>query len=118
MKKIIHKLLEQPEARNPKEYRVLNRVKVKNYYLSIQGSTSHYCAPREDLPVDYYTRMEIAIINKKGSMLSINRSSLFRKFPRYNELVERADGLNGKATVYGYVPVDLINDLYLFLLNN
>lgn len=59
--------------------------------------------------------MELAIINKKGSMVSINRSKLIRKFSRYSELVERADSLNSKATVYGYVSVDLLNDLYCFL---
>jgi hypothetical protein len=83
--------------------------------LSIQGSKWNYCSPRQTLSVDLYTEMELAIINKKGSMVSINRSSLLRKFKRYNELIDRADSLNSSATVYGYVPVSLLNDLYCFL---
>jgi hypothetical protein len=48
-------------------------------------------------------------------MVSINRSKLFRKFKRYDELLDRADSLNSGATVYGYVSVNLLNDLYCFL---
>ena len=112
---LIKELQKQKNSFNTEGYRILKQIKAGNYFLSIQGSDFHYCRPRLTLPVDVYTHMELAIFNKKGSMVSINRSKLIRKFNRYNELVERADSLNSKATVYGYVSVDLLNDLYCFL---
>ena len=114
---LIRELQKQEKAFSTEDYRMLKAVKAGDYFLSIQGSNTHYCTPRHSLPVDIYSSMELAIINKKGSMVSINRSNLIRKFSRYSELVERADSLNSKATVYGYVPVDLLNDLYCFLNN-
>ena len=112
---LIKELQKQEKAFSTEDYRMLKAVKAGSYFLSIQGSNTHYCTPRQSLPVDIYSSMELAIINKKGSLVSINRSNLIRKFSRYSELVERAYSLNSKATVYGYVPVDLINDLYCFL---
>jgi hypothetical protein len=113
--KLIKELQKQENANSKEEYRNLKAVKAGNYMLSIQGSSGHYCSPRQTLPVDLYSDMELAIINKKGSMVSINRSKLFRKFQRYDELLDRADSLNSSATVYGYVSVNLLNDLYCFL---
>jgi hypothetical protein len=112
---IIKKLQKQEKAFSTEDYRMLKAVKAGKYFLSIQGSNTHYCTPRQTLPVDMYSSMELAIINKTGSMVSINRSKLFRKFIRYTELIECADSLNSKATVYAYVSVDLLNDLYCFL---
>ncbi|WBC28391.1 hypothetical protein RPMD05_11 [Rhodobacteraceae phage LS06-2018-MD05] len=114
----IIKLLEaQIENTNPDRFRYFKSIKAGKYTLSIQGSTGHYCTPRESLKASKYSSMEIAIMNK-NSMVSINLSSVFRKFSRYSELLECADSLGSKAAVYGYVPVDLINDLYLFLTND
>ncbi len=112
---LIKELQKQENANSKEEYRKLKAVKAGKYFLSIQGSNGHYCSPRQTLPVDLYSEMELAIFNKKGSMVSINRSKLLRQFERYNELLDRADSLNSKATVYGYVSVDLLNDLYCFL---
>ena len=111
----IKELQKQNESFNTANYRMLKRIKAGNYFLSIQGSNGHYCRPRLTLPVDVYTHMELAIFNKKGSMVSINRSKVFRNFSGYNELISMADSLNSKATVYGFVSVDLLNDLYCFL---
>ena len=114
---LIKELKKQEKAFSTEDYRMLKAVKAGNYFLSIQGSNTHYCTPRKSLPVDMYSEMELAIFNKKNSMVSINRSMVFRKFSRYSELIERADSLYSKATVYGYVSVDLLNDLYCFLIN-
>ena len=112
---LIKELQKQEKAFSTEDYRMLKPVKAGDYFLSIQGSNTHYCTPKQSLPVDIYSSMELAIINKKGSMVSINRSKLIRKFSRYAELVERAEGLNSKVTFYGFVSVDLLNDLYCFL---
>lgn len=116
--KIIKELEKQDKANSKEEYRMLKAVKAGNYKLSIQGSSGHYCWPRQTLPVNMYTDMELAIFNKKGSMISANRSSKLRQFKRYDELIDRADSLNSYATVYAYVSVDLLNDLYCFLKEN
>ena len=115
-KELIKKLQKQEKANSRDPYRTIKAVKAGNYMLSIQGSIGHYCSPRKTLPIDVYSSMQLAIINKKGSMVSINRSKVFRKFKRYDELLSRADSLNSAGgTVYEYVPINLLNDLYCFL---
>jgi len=87
-----------------------------NYRLSIQGSSAHYCTPKSEGPCHRYTSMELAIFPKgKGGFLHFKKSSVMRTFPRYDELVDRMDGKGG--TVFGYVPVDLIDELYNYLKN-
>lgn len=112
---LINELKKQVNANSEDEYRHLKAVKAGKYMLSVQGSSGHYCSPRQTLPVDMYAEMELAIINESGSMISINRSKIFMGFKRYEELLERADSLNSKAAVYGYVSVGLLNDLYCYL---
>ena len=114
---LIKELEKQDKANSKAEYRMLKAVKAGNYKLSIQGSSGHYCSPRQTLPVNMYADMELAIFNKKGSMINANRSSKIRQFKRYDELIDRADSLNSSATVYGYVSVSLLNNLYCFLNN-
>lgn len=114
----IKELQKQKDANTTSDYRTLKSINCGKYRLSIQGSKGHYCSPRQSVSIEKYVAMEIAIFNKRHSFVSANRSSVIRKFPRYNELIERADCLNSRATVYGYVNVDLINDLFLFLKNN
>lgn len=111
---LIKELQKQETANSNDEYRMLKSVKAGNYKMSIQGSTGHYCTPRTTLPVEDYDRMELALFNRKG-WLHITRSSVLKEFPRYDELLERADGVNSAAPVFGYVPVDLLNDLYVYL---
>lgn len=112
---LIRELQKQENAKSNNEYRNLNAVKAGKYKMSVQGSSGHYCSPRATLPVEDYTLMELALFNKKG-WLHITKSSVLRAFPRYNELLERADGVNSSAPVFGYVPVDLLNDLYMYLI--
>ncbi len=113
---LIKELQKQPNANNcVEEFRRLEQIKAGNYKLSIQGSSGHYCTPRTTVPVHTYSTMELAIMNKAGAMVNINRSQPMQEFKRYKELINRADSLNSSAPVYGYVSVDLLNDLYLFL---
>lgn len=116
--KLIKELIKQENAFSTHRYRMLKAIKAGNYYLSVQGSSSHYCTPRESLPVDLYTEMELAIFDENGSMVGINKDELLKQFERYDELVSHADGLNSIAPIYGYVPVDLLNDLYNFMITN
>ena len=113
---LIKELQKQENANVSSKYRNLKAIRAGNYMLSVQGSEGHYCSPRLTLPVDIYAEMELAIINKRGAMISINKSKLFRKFKRYDELLSRIDCPNTGCAVYGYVSVELLNELYCFLI--
>ena len=95
------------------KYRQMNWVKAGNYNMSVQGSSTHYCTPRESILIDYYLNLELAIFNKKG-WFDATKSSVLKGFGRYSELIERYECM-GKNSVFSYVPTDLINDLYLYL---
>lgn len=113
--KLIEELQKQKNANATNDgFRMMDSIKAGKYTLSIQGSTGHYCMPRKTLRPEQYERMELALFGKKG-WLHINRSKVLKAFPRYSELIDRADSLNSSAPVFGYVPVDLLNDLYLYL---
>lgn len=112
--KVVQELKKQEAANANDDYRMLKAIKAGKYKMSIQGSTRHYCSPRMTLPIEDYDRMELALFNK-NEWLHITRSSVLKSFPRYDELLERAYRVNSAAPVFGYVPVDLINDLYIYL---
>jgi hypothetical protein len=113
----IQELLKQEKANSLEQFRQLQPIKLGKYFLSIQASEYHYCMPKKSLTVDKYTCFEIAIFNKAGAFVSINRSRKFREFKRYSELLERISGVNSSAAIYAYVDAELLNDLYLFLKN-
>jgi len=102
------------------EYQLFKSIDAGKYTLSVQGSTGAYCSPRYELPPHSYSSMEIAIF-KDDKWLNVAKSSVLRSFPRFSELKERADGWFPNkggcagAVVFGYVPVDLIEDLYIYL---
>ncbi|MGM0846934.1 MAG: hypothetical protein ACQEUT_18400 [Bacillota bacterium] len=72
--------------------------------LSIQASFYHYSTPRATLPVGVYTAMEMAII-KDGRFASASEVSSNPEL--FGQLDEYFDG-----SVFGYVPVELIEQLY------
>jgi hypothetical protein len=112
---LINELAKQSAAENSSEFRMFTAVKAGRYSLSVQGSEGHYCSPRKTLPPSLYSDMELAIFSK-GDWFRISRNKKIKAFPRYNELIERADGsVAQKVCVFGYVSVNLLNDLYLYL---
>ena len=117
MKEFVTKL--SARKGSSKDYRIFNCIDVGKYSLSIQASSTHYCTPRELLSPEFYSSKEMAIFKEDG-WIAITKSSIFRAFPRFNELMSRADGHfsngdNSGRVVFGYVPVDLIEDLYQYL---
>jgi hypothetical protein len=72
--------------------------------LSIQASYGHYCTPRQTLDIELYSAMELAIL-KNGKFVSVDQvtdnTSLIEKFDEYYE-----------GMVYGFVPVELLEELY------
>lgn len=70
--------------------------------LSIQCSYAHYCIPRNTLPYNKYRDMEIGIV----------KSNEFVKVEEVLELEENKWENYYDTQVYGYVPVDLIEELY------
>lgn len=87
--------------------RIYNRVPTeKGYDLSIQCSEGHYCTPRKLLGLNSYDTFEVAIL-WQGNFIY---PSELNNFPRKSELDECYEG-----TVFGYVPKDLVEDLYNYL---
>ncbi|MED3792446.1 hypothetical protein P4571_08315 [Niallia alba] len=76
--------------------------------LSIQASYGHYCSPRETFyDLNEYSSMEFALIDSSGKFITV--MDVLPTFNRLEEIEQYED------TVYGYVPVDLINELYIEL---
>lgn len=93
--------------------RHLNRIKAGEYEMSIQASYAHYCEPRETLEdLTQYTEMELALF-KNGKWVQPRGDEKIKAFPRYAELEERYE--EGNVPVAGWVPVDLLQDLYEYL---
>lgn len=111
---LIKELKKQEVYNSLDDYRQFKAIKAGNYLMSVQGSTGHYCTPRQTEKPEIYSSMELALFNKKGGP-HITKSSVLRNFPKYNELIERADGINSKAPVFGYVSIHLLNELYIYL---
>ncbi|PHD96638.1 hypothetical protein [Bacillus toyonensis] len=85
-------------------YRVLKGLVFgEDIVLSIQASYGHYCTPRETIELDDYSEMELGLIQNGGFVTVTN---LLPEFKRLKEIEEY------ESTVYGYVPVDLIEELY------
>lgn len=110
---VVTALLSAPQ-REEYSYRMISAIKCGRYKLSIQGSGGHYCTPREILSPTDYTSMEVVIFGSRDNWVNPRRSKKLKAFPRYDELMDRADGYPS-SMVYGYVDMDLINDLYLYL---
>ena len=92
-------------------FRMLKEVKISDEIgLAIQASYVHYCSPRKTLPLEEYTKMELAIF-KDGEFTKVSNvtgnESIINKLDEYYE-----------GTVYGFVPVDLIEELYQALITN
>lgn len=87
--------------------RIYNKIPTESgYNLSIQCSESHYCIPRKLLGLNSYNAFEVAIFWQGN----FTYPSELNDFPRKIELDECYEG-----TVFGYVPKDLVEDLYNYL---
>ena len=91
-----------------------NRIYVPPYSLSIQASEHHYSSPRETLDKYEYTAMEIAILNNDdGNFVNVAEDTFFNEWDGLEEFLERFDG-----QVEAYVPIDLIQSLYEFIISS
>lgn len=91
-------------------FRVYKKLHFNNdVSISIQASYGHYCSPRKTLDITQYNQLELAIF-KDGQFVSVDQvldNSLL-----VSQLEECYEG-----TVYGYVPVEVIENLYQELSN-
>jgi hypothetical protein len=94
-------------------HRMNKHIKAGEYDMSIQFSEYHYCSPRisEDDP-NFYDSMEIAIF-KDRKWVQPRNDEYIQNFPRFQELIERVE--DGDVAVGGWVPVDVIQELYDYL---
>jgi hypothetical protein len=122
--KIIEMLVEQENSKQSREKmksmgllannRQYKWVEAGEHKLSIQASEYHYCEPRETLEdLSRYTAMEIAIF-KGGEWVQPRNDEKIKQFPRYEELIDRYEE-GGTTSVGGWIPIDLIQDLYEYL---
>jgi hypothetical protein len=88
-------------------FRMFKGIKINdNLWLSIQASYGHYCTPRKTLKnIEEYTNMEFALMNGEREFVSVNE--VLPTFSKLDELDECFEG-----SVYCYVPVELINNLF------
>ena len=93
------------------EHRQMHPIPISsNVCMSIQASFGHYCTPKSYklLPLKTYKTMEIAFIASSGQFVDF--SVIYPTYPRLSELqLHYGDG------IYSYVPVDLIQDVYVFI---
>lgn len=90
-------------------------IKAKNYRLSIQASSFHYSIPKKYLEKEKYRCFELAIFNQNG-WFDISKSSKIKKFSNYKTLMKYSDGEYTGTQVFCYVPVQLVEKLYQFLI--
>ena len=89
--------------------RIYNKIPTEmGYDLSIQCSEHHYCTPRRLNTITTYNTYEVAIFWEN----IFAYPSELKNFPRKKELDECYEG-----SVFGYVPKDLVEDLYNYLNN-
>ena len=111
---LVIELNRQKKAFDLVSYRRLTAVRAGNYEMSVQGSDGHYCSPRSSEFIDNYLSMELALFTDEG-WLNIYKSNVLKQFKRYNELISFIDDIDSECPVFGYVPVELLNDLYIYL---
>lgn len=101
------------EYQNPKYgLRILNNIYTKSgYTLSIQCSRYHYCFPKEFRNIEDYSAYEVSI-SKNGRFIYPEK---LKKFKRKKELDECAEGIGLYSQPYVRVPIDLVEDLYIYL---
>ena len=119
---LLNKLIETEDSKKMSErgllfgsyedmgFRLFEHIKINDKVsLSVQASYAHYCQPRKTLPLDQYESMELAILknNKFASVDKIINDEIL--IEKLNEFYE--------GTVYGCVPVELLEQLYQKLLN-
>ena len=92
-------------------FRMFNAIKInEDLWMSIQASYAHYCSPRKTLKdLSEYDSMEFALMDKEGNFVSVK--DVLPNFPKFKEIEEYHE------TVYAYVPVNLIDELFEALNN-
>lgn len=93
--------------------RIMERIKIGEYELSIQASKFHYCTPRETITDLYkYKEMEVAIFNK-DAWVDLEEDTFFSNWKHRNKFLQLYDGM-----VAGYVSIDIIQSLYNYTKDN
>ena len=88
--------------------RIFHHIKLNDdYKISIQCSAGHYCTPRVLDDIDVYSTFEVAIIGIAGFTYPKELDNFDRK--------EELDQCNCSYGVFGYVPTDLVEDLFNFM---
>lgn len=94
-------------------WRMFEKINLSNnstdfLYLSIQASSAHYCRPRTTMEnLSDYTHMEFALMDENQEFVTIPEVC-----PEFSSLAEMQTYCDG--SIYAYVPVDLIDELFQY----
>ncbi|MDK0595798.1 hypothetical protein P5F14_15295 [Clostridium perfringens] len=103
--KDFRELLESNENSSP-FIRMLKRITVGAYELSIQASTYHYSVPRKTLVNLFdYEAMEVAVFKNKD-WINVEEDSLFDEWEEREQFLKDYDGM-----VARYIPIRMIQSL-------
>ena len=87
--------------------RIIERITIGNYELSIQASEIHYCTPRKVLEnVFDYEDMEVAIFEENGRWCNLEEDDFFNDWKDRDIFLEQYDGMVG-----GHIPIQIIQSL-------
>ena len=93
-------------------------IDVGPYRISVQASKGHYCSPRQNfLEAEEYDSMEI-LVYYKGSNIDIWKRKFWVDFLKHAPEFAHSGFYqyeNYASHPIGWVPVSVINKLYLFL---
>ena len=98
------------------QYRQFQAIQIReNLWLSIQASCAHYSVPRETLSdLSKYKRWELALIRTEEDASDSEFVRVADILPNFSSLAEIE---LHEQTVYAYVPADLVEELYLALID-
>lgn len=86
--------------------RMLKRICIGNYEVSIQASTTHYSIPSKTLENLFdYEAMEVAII-QNNQFVNIGEDAFFNEWKEREKFLEDYDG-----EVAGFIPIRMIQSL-------
>lgn len=86
----------QEFLRKTTKYVIRPHIKCKDgFEMSVQASKYHYCTPRMDLLDGDYSSVEIGFPSEKEDLL----------------IPHAEDEANPTDTVYGYVPIEIVNEV-------
>lgn len=98
--------------RNPGGFSNNPVIEIGEFKLSVQYGEWVYCIPKQSLPPEEYTGVEVAIINNDED----NLMKKLRQFDNYEDLLVFSSNNSRDIIIFEYLPILLLEKLYVYLL--